>query len=108
MNEEQKSAFDAVEKINDELFIKYDKLNTEDGFKDWLSIMPELCITFCNGKISISLSIPSENYLPEIYLFNSEQDDRIYYKKSDKYETFYKFIKRKFIEIKKEIYEIKL
>lgn len=46
--------------------------------------------------------------MDEITLYNSENNDRIYYEKSDKYETFYKYIKRKFIEIKEEIYSVKL
>jgi hypothetical protein len=57
----------------------------------------------------ISLTIPSEkNIIPEIQIYHSEDNDRIFYEKSNKYETYYKFIKRKFIEIKKEINSIKL
>jgi hypothetical protein len=109
MTTEQQEAFDAVEKINEELFEKYDKLNIVDNYKDWISAMPILSITFAGMYMFISLSIPSvKNIMPEIQIYNSEDNDRIFYEKSNKYETYYKFIKRKFIEIKKEINSIKL
>lgn len=47
MTQEQKVAFDAVTKINDEIFKKYDKLNTKDTYKDWISVMPILSINYC-------------------------------------------------------------
>ena len=56
------------------------------------------CITqmdVCIDKIN--------NYWPQITDY-----DRIYYEKGDKYETYYKFIKRKFLEIKENINKIKL
>lgn len=110
MTVDQQAAFDAVEKINEELFKKYDRKNEEDRYKDWLAVMPVVSITIADVYMFIGLTIPSTNtcQLPEIILYNSENDDRIYYEKSDKYESFYKFIKRKFIEVKKEIYAIKL
>lgn len=101
MNILQKEALDAVEKINCELYDKY---------SDRIDDMPILCVTIAGEYTFISLSIPSKANvnLPEIHLFNSENDDRIYYEESDKYESLYKLIKRKFIEIKKEIYNTKL
>jgi hypothetical protein len=110
MTEEQKEAFEAVNKINEELFKKYNKKNENDIYKDWLAVMPIVSITFASGYILIELTIPSTNtcQLPEFVIYNSEDNDRIYYEKSDKYESFYKFIKRKFIEIKQEICNIKL
>jgi hypothetical protein len=56
------------------------------------------------------MSIPSTNDcdLPEINLYHSENDNRIYYEKSDKYETFYTFIKRQFREVKNQLNSIKL
>lgn len=57
----------------------------------------------------ITLSIPSKNnILPDITLYNSEDNDRILYEKKNKYETFYKLIKRKFLEVKEEIQVVKL
>ena len=103
MTEKQKDALGAVEKINDELYDKYRKkgICRDD--------IPALSITFSNDMLFISLSIMSEKLdVPDIHLYSSVNDDRIYYEKSDKYETFYKLIKRKFIEIKEEIYSVKL
>lgn len=109
MNSEQKEAFEAVEKINEELYKKYSKKDPKNFNYDSLDLMPILSITFAGVYMFISLSIPSKNQiLPEIQLYHSENNDRIYYDKSDKYETFYKFIKRKFIEIKEELYSVKL
>lgn len=110
MTNEQQEAYDAVEKINDELFEKYSKLNDGSVYVDWLSRLPVVSITFANSYTFISISIPSTDscILPEILLYNSEDDDRIYYEKSDKYESFYKFIKRKFISIKEAINAVKL
>lgn len=97
MNEEQKEIFDAVEKINEELFKKYNKL-------DKIDYLPIVSCRFGSGYSTISISIASEFQIPEFNIYFSEQDDRIYYEKSNKYETFYKFIKRKFRMIKEEIY----
>lgn len=99
MTQEQKEAFKAVEKINEENFCKYGA-----------DAMPILSITFADYMTFISLSIPSKmsTDIPEIHLYNSENDDRKFFEKSNKYESFYKFIKRKFIEIKEEIYSVKL
>jgi len=105
MTQDQKEAFDAVQRINQELYEKYKLLSKKDE-----SSMPILSITFADSMIFISISLVSTDSLdlPEINLYSSVNDDRIYYEKSNKYETFYKFIKRKFNLIKKEIYNIKL
>lgn len=110
MTELQKEALEAVGKINTELYKKYSKLDAKDKYKDWISITPMLSITISGNYTFIGLSIPSKNTcsIPEFHIYNSEDNDRIYYEKSDKYETFYKFIKRKFIEIKNEVNLIKL
>jgi len=110
MTQEQTEAFDAVERINGELFKKYNKLDEKDAFKDWIAKMPILSVTVAKNYLFIGLSIPSSNVcvLPEITIYSSENNDRVFYEKSNKYETFYKFIKRKFIEIKEEIYSVKL
>lgn len=107
MNEEQKLALEAVDAINQELFDKYDALNEKDAYKDWLSIMPTLSVTIAGGYTFIGLSLASEyGELPEIHLYNSENNDLIYYEENDSYELFYDYIKRKFAEIKEEIYSI--
>jgi len=103
MSEEQKEAFEAVQKINTELYEKWKDKN--------LDKMPILSIAFAKQITFINLTIPSTEYdivIPEIHLFCSVNDDRIFYEKSNKYETFYKLIKRKFILIKEEIYSVKL
>lgn len=104
MTEKQIEAFNAVDKINQELYNKVKSRNF-DGFDQ-----PLVNITFCRHMIFISLSIPSEMSLnlPEIHLYNSHHCDRIYYEKSDKYETFYKLIKRKFLLVKSELNNIKI
>jgi hypothetical protein len=101
MNNEQKEIFDAVEKINEELYTKYAKINKVD-------YLPTVTCSFGGNYSFISISIASEFNIPEINIYFSENDDRIYYEKSDKYETFYKYIKRKFKLLKEEIYSVKL
>ena len=100
MTDDQQMAFEAVKKINGELFDKYSQSN--------LMWWPTLSITFADHYIFVSISILSENTLPEILLYSSVEDERIYYDKTDKYETYYHCIKRKFREIKAEINSIKL
>jgi len=92
---------EAVDKINDELYDKYNK-------KDKLDYLPVLSYSFGQNYSAITLSIASENDLPEFSIWFSEKDDRIFYEKSDKYESFYKFIKRKWLIIKDELNNIKL
>lgn len=110
MTELQKEAYDVVVKINAELYKKYSKPNNKNFNYNSLYSMPILGVVFANEYIFITLNIPSTKtcIIPEITLYNSISDDRIYYEKSDKYESFYKYIKRKFIEVKEEIYSIKL
>ena len=110
MYKEQKEAFDAVEKINEELYKKYSKKDPKNYNQDSLDRMPILGITFAGVYTFITLTLASTEThdLPEIHIYHSEKDDRFYYEKGDKYETFYKYIKRKFREIKEEIYSIKL
>jgi len=110
MNEEQKEAFEAVCKINEELYKKYSRKDPKNFNYDSLDKMPIVSITFASNYMFINLTIPSSEIcvLPEIEIYSSENNDRIYYEKSNKYETFYKFIKRKFIDVKTEIYSVKL
>ena len=100
MNNYDKELYEVVEKINDELYEKYSN-NLEN--------MPVVSITFLGYCTYINLIIPSVNWvMPEFLLYDSENEDRIFYEKSGKYETYYKYIKRKFLKIKKEINNIKL
>jgi hypothetical protein len=89
----------AVNTINDELIDKYS--GKCDGFP------PILSITKAHNIFLIALSIPSNEGI-ELQLFCSENDDRKYYEKTDKYESFYKFLKRKFLLVKEQINSVKL
>lgn len=101
MTEEQKEAFEAVEKINEELFEYFDN-------KLMLNNQPILSITFAEYMTLIGLSIPLTSISLEIDIYNSEDDDRIYDEENDEYEKFYPFIKRKFNEFKEELSLINL
>jgi hypothetical protein len=105
MNEKFKSAMDAVEKINGEIFDKYKKLDQNDHFKYWLDLRPIISITISDNYFFIDISIPD---IQTFNVYSSYDDKRIYYEKSDKYETFYKFIKRRFREIKEYLNTIKI
>lgn len=101
ITEEQKEVFEAVEKINEELFEYFDN-------KLMLNNQPILSITFAEYMTLIELSIPLTSTSLEINIYNSEVDDRNYDEENDEYEKFYPFIKRKFNEIKEEISLINL
>lgn len=104
MTMDQKLAYDAVEKINSEIKYKWNKANKDKDF------MPIVSITFADTMFFIGMSIPSyfSLDLPEIHLYNSVNSDRIYYEKSDTYESFYKLIKRKYLMVKDELNKVKL
>lgn len=110
MTDLQKEALDAVEKINEELYKKYSKKDSKNFNYDSLDRMPILGVTFAGVYMFITINIPATDscVMPEITIYNSENNDRIYYEKGNKYETFYKFIKRKFREIKEEFNSVKL
>lgn len=103
MTEEQKEAFEAVEKINEELFEYFDN-------KLMLNNQPILSIIFAEYMTLIGLSIPLTSTSTSLYIniYNSVDDDRKYDYENDEYEKFYPFIKRKFNEIKEEISLINL
>ena len=101
MTEEQKEAFEAVEKINEELFKYFDN-------KLMLNNQPILSITFAEYMTLIGLSIPLTSTSLDINIYNSVDDDRKYDYENDEYEKFYPYIKRKFNEIKEEISLINL
>lgn len=100
MTEEQKEALDAVNKINDKLVGEYSEC-------DNLEMVPMLSITFVDVYFFISISIPDEFNGQEIKLFNSENNDRVFYEKTNEYETIYDTITRRFLQIKKQIRNIK-
>lgn len=82
----------AVDKINDELIDK--KIyNVQFSF------------TFSGPYALIGISLLNGE---EFNIYQSEDNDRIYNEESDSYEPFYDLIKRRFLEIKREISKIKL
>jgi hypothetical protein len=106
MTDKQQEAFSAVQLINEELWKKYDKKHRNDAFVDWHSRCPTFICLLGQEHVAINVSIPD---FIEIQLYSSwTEEKRIYYEKSDKYETFYKFIKRRFREIKEELNAIKI
>lgn len=110
MTKDQQEAFDAVDKINEELYNKYSKKDPNNFNYDSLDRLPIVSITIAGVYMFIGLSIPSRNNcdIPEFNLYHSENNDRIYYEKSNTYESYYKYIKRKFREIKSELENIKI
>lgn len=98
ISESQMEALEAARKINNELHDKY----------GW---------DF--DKLIVAVEIVSFHFFIKIYYLDTiiavyssvnsaANNGRIYYEKSDKYEEFYSFIKRKFREFKQESSKIKL
>ena len=96
LSEEQHNCIGAVQRINNEM---HDK-------EGWENHDTLLSVCMCGYYFFVTLNINKAN--AEITLFNSSNDDRIYYEKSDKYEEFYSYLKRKYRETKDIISEIKL
>jgi len=97
---EREEIIAAVDRINEELYnkaVKKDKI---------METLPQLGYVFYPSVNLISLSIPGEYDAHEFNLYCSENHDRKYYEKSDKYETFYSFIKRRWRDIKKNLDKI--
>lgn len=97
LSEEQLKATQAVQKINNELYDKYGWENHIDLFS----------ITICSYYFFITFNI-NTNHIIEIPIYNSENEDRIFYEKANKYEEWYFYIKRKFREIKEDLNNIKI
>lgn len=95
LNEKQKEALEAVQKLNNEM---HDKFGWDNP------LLPIFSISIAGFYTFISLWIGEH----EIKLYNSEEDDRIYYEKSDKYESFYTYLKRKFRVYKSNLEDIKI
>ena len=97
MNNTQKDIIDAVDIINEEL---YEKAVNKQKF-------PYLLITFAPFVESVDL-ILNADFCSEINIYNSEDNDREFFEKTNEYETFYKYFKRNIKEVKKEISSIKI
>lgn len=95
--EESKEVIEAVDKINNKIESKYLKC-------DNLDYMPELYYLKSPNFMAVEIMIPD---CPSIGLWNSETTERIYYEKSDKYESMYKCLQRLFREYKEKINSVK-
>ena len=96
LTEKQLQCLEAVQRINNEM---HDK-------EGWEGHDTLLSITICSWHFFVVINVNKAN--AEIQLYNSEQDDRIYYEASDKYEEFYSHLKRKYREAKETLNNIKL
>jgi len=102
MTTEQQDVLQAVEQLNDELYIKY---------LDNVSLnAPVIAVTFIGDIFAVTINLVNyENInIPEFQLFNSVENDRIFYESTNEYETYYHFIIRKYNEIQNEICKYKL
>jgi hypothetical protein len=101
MTEKEQAIYDAVQRINEELDKKWRKRGHD--------MRPTVICTFGSHIQVIAISLCSRTIsFQEICLWCSVDDDRIYYEKSDKYETWYQLIKRKWRIAKDEVNMIKL
>jgi hypothetical protein len=83
ISNEQLDCLKAVQKINNEMHEK-------EGYDNHNSL---LSMQICSYHFGVKLYLNTCD--TEISLYNSsENDERIYYEKADKYETWYSFLKR--------------
>ncbi|MFW6247051.1 MAG: hypothetical protein ACOC22_02650 [bacterium] len=112
LDKNSRELLEAVQKINNELYKKYNKWDEQDLYTDWISRMPQLNFLHNSIMNAVSLSIPTtvneDVEVPEILLYDDATTERIYYEQSDKYETYYSCIKRRFREYKEQINSVKL
>lgn len=99
LSDKQLACIAAVQKINNE---QHDKV----GWQNHNSVL-SMSIGGYYFSVDFDINLPSGDYV-KIPIYFSENETRIYYEKSDKYEEWYSFIKRRFREIKKELNSIKL
>jgi len=95
IKDEQKALIEACNRINNEM---HDK-------QGWRNHDVFVSCTFASCYIIINMTI---NQIELPLYCSANNDDRIYYEKSDKYENWYPYIKRKFREVKEQIYDVKL
>lgn len=101
MTEKEHAIYDAVQRINDELDKKWSKRGHD--------MQPIVSCVFGSHVQAIDIHLSSSAIkFQSINLWCSVDDDRIYYEKSDKYETWYQLIKRKWRQAKEEVNMIKL
>lgn len=93
-----------MEELNEKYFIEY---YGETRFP--IEFAPEISLQLFDAAFLIMLYINSVRFIPiEIVLFNSDNDDRIYYEETDSYEPLYDCIKRKYQNILEGMNKIKI
>ena len=96
LSDDQRDCLIAIQKINNEM---HDK-------EGWESHDTLLSMSICSYMFFVSININKAN--TEIKLFSSEDNDRVFYEQSNKYEEWYSYIKRKYREAKLTLNKIKL
>lgn len=98
MNKEQEEIYNAILDLQEEYIDKYNK----DGRKD--DEVPEFVMSISANEITlVNLSIPSEEFPIDIPLYLSIEEDRRFFEKTNSYEAFKVYLKRKIRNFKKEI-----
>lgn len=93
MLKEYEEIYKAIGEINDELYEKYG-----DDNNTLLTMTVNYCYSFINLTIGMF----------EFSIYCSEDDDRIFFERLNRYENWKTYIKRKFKAIKAEINKVKL
>jgi hypothetical protein len=100
MTDLQQSAYQAANRLNDELNIAY---------TDVIEVnQPVISVALQNNDVAIILHIDITFDEIDIQLFNSSHDERQYYEVNDSYEPLYDHIKRKFAEVQQALFAVKL
>lgn len=89
---------DGVRKVNQKFYKKY----------GWQS-HPRVSLTVLETHM-LTFRIDIHIYGQSLHIYDSYEgiNGPLYYEKSDKYETYFAFIKRRFLEIKEELNQIKI
>lgn len=93
---EQQKCVEAVQRINN-------KMHDKEGWQNHDTLLD---ISICGFHYAVDMYIGKANV--KINLFNSGNDNRIFYEKSNKYEEWYTYLKRMYREAKTILNDIKL
>jgi hypothetical protein len=94
---ETQEVIEAVERINEKLYKKYNKAGN-------LDYLPELYYIKSVSFMAVELMIPDQK---PVWIWNSESSERKYYEATDTEESMYKCLQRLFREYKEAINKIK-
>lgn len=94
--------------LRDEVLKSVDKLNQEiyDKYGDLYDFIINFEVDIVDYFCVVKFNYFSEFINVEITLWNSEDDSRPYDEKTDQYEDFYTFFKRRLKEVTNELYGI--